>query len=54
MRRKGAWHLAGAYEHKNTIISSEGLMAIYMKICTNQNLIPAIQYFEIHGNQIYG
>jgi len=36
MKNKGAWHLAGTYENKNTKISSEGLRAIYMKICTYQ------------------
>ena len=34
---KGVWQCAGAYENKNTKISSEGVMAIYMKICTSQN-----------------
>ena len=31
MRSKGAWHLAGAYENKNTTISSEGLRAFIRK-----------------------
>ena len=39
MRSKGAWHLAGAYENKNTKISSEELVAIYTKIRTYQNFL---------------
>jgi len=36
--------MAGTYENKNTKISSEGLMAIYVKICNHQN-------FLLYGNQ---
>jgi len=38
MRSKGAWHLAGTYEN-NMKITSEGLTAIYTKICTYQNFL---------------